>query len=148
MVIKKIFTLNPAFLLEFGNNNLIGDVYIRIDAGADGTYEGNFDFFGSTGTWEEHLMYLLQASGRNVTTPLQAVLLMQTTPRSEFEVMCLTGWNNMLKDCAARLNQLWKAATGQLPSGAHQDVQVFFAAMMTRTSASTDAENKAVLTAT
>lgn len=145
---KKIFTtLNPALSIEFWDNNIIGDVYLRIDAGADGKYEGNFDLLGSSGTWEEHLMRLLQASGRpDITSPLQAVILMQSTPAAEFEAMCLSGWAAMLKDLGVRVNQLWKAATGQLPTSAHQDVKVFFAAMLARTQASTDANNQAVFT--
>ena len=145
---KKIFNLSPPFQLELTSSNIIGDVYIRIDAGADNTYEGVFDFFGSSGTWDEHLMRLLQAAGKtNITSGLQARIYMQSKPAAEMEAEVMAAWNTMLKDLAARVNQFWKKATSQLPQDAYEEPEALFAALLARTQASESADGLAVLTA-
>lgn len=145
---RKIFPLNPPFQLDLDSNSLIGDVFVRVDAGADNTFEAMFDFFGSSGTWDEHLMRLLQAAGKtNITTPLQAVAYMQSKPAAEMEGEVLTAFNNMLKDLGAVVNRVWKRATGQLPADAHQTAQSLFGALLARTQAGTDAADQACLKA-
>lgn len=133
----KLFNVNPPVDVEIQNNGGIGDVLIRADIGADGTYDSFFDFFGGQGSWEDHLVMLLQAAGRtDVTTRQQAAALLLAKSKEDMDVTVKEAWNAMLKALADILNLKWKpASTGAGTGTNYTSAEEFFTALLSKTQA-------------
>lgn len=136
------------FEIEIMAHSFIGDVIARLDIGDDDKIEGFLEFYGSSGTWDDHLLRILQASGRSdITTRVQAVAWLQSTPRAEADAVIKDAWNAMLKLLSDLVNRFWSPADAQPPpaGAAHQTAQELFAAALDKTVARVEG-GKIVLT--
>lgn len=135
---RKLFSVNPPVDVDLFNNGALGDIAVRADIGADGTFETFFDFLGGQGTWEDHLVLLLQAAGRaDVTTRQQAVALLIAKPKSEMDMTVKDAWNAVLRALCDFLNIKWRpSGTTTTPTGgSYQTAEEFFTALLAKTQA-------------
>ena len=135
---RKLFSVNPPIDVDLFNHGALGDIAVRADIGADGTFETFFDFLGGQGTWDDHLVLLLQAAGRSdVTTRQQAVALLIAKKKEEMDMTVKDAWNAVMKALCEFINVKWKpAGSSPIPSGtSYQTAEEFFTALLAKTQA-------------
>lgn len=134
---RKLFSVNPPIDVDLFNNGALGDIAIRADIGADGTFETFFDFLGGQGNWDDHLVLLLQSAGRtDVTTRQQAAQLLISKPKEEIDAMLKDAWNAVLRALCEFLNIKWRPASAPVQPGAsYQTAEEMFTAFLAKTQA-------------
>ena len=150
MTVQKTFAnASPPYNVELTFQGVLGDVIARVDTNQDGRFDDWIAFFDSFGSWDVHLMTMLQAAGRaDIDTPLKAVLWIQSRPKAEVDAVLKAAWNAVCKLIAEIVNKTWKRSSGPGPvdtSGNYRDPEEVFAALMAQTKHSEDSQGKAVL---
>lgn len=124
MAVERILSTAPRVKIEIPNISIIGDVIARVWI-ADPVNNifpvqptGFLEFFGSSGSPNEHLMRMLQEAGvPGVTYELAAVEWLNSTPKDQAMATLRVVWNRFLTELCELINRFYNQSSAPPTTG-------------------------------